>query len=48
MPLKGSRSRKLGLFIVASALLTYACNASVEQSPAVQQANSQTRRYRPS
>jgi hypothetical protein len=42
MPLKGSRSRTFGLFMVASALLIYACNTSVERSPAVQQALSQT------
>jgi hypothetical protein len=42
MPLKGSRSRTFGLFVVASALLIYACNTSVERSPAVQQASSQT------
>jgi hypothetical protein len=42
MPLKGSRNWSLGLFIVASPLLIYACNTSVERSPAVQQAGSQT------
>jgi hypothetical protein len=42
MPLKGSRSWSLRLFIVASPLLIYACNTSVERSPAVQQAGSQT------
>jgi hypothetical protein len=40
-PLKGSRTRGLGLFFGVSALLVYGCNTSVEQPQAVQQASPQ-------
>jgi hypothetical protein len=40
-PLKGSRTRGLGLFFGLSALLVYGCNTSVEQPQAVQQASPQ-------